>query len=315
MKAQQIIWRRAAGTITVLPSRGRVLQVNAGGADAFWVNPRWTGDWNVGGDRLWLSPEADFHWATRRVDFSKYVVPAAVDPGHWKLERQEPGFCQVRQRVAVPHQHQTAKVRGEVTRSFTAVELPDAPGFVAYRTDTELRLVDGPRGQPVGLWFLLQVPNGGEMIIGCRQRPVFRTHFGSVPGPLRPVGQGELRLRITGDHQYKIGVPHPVVSGRAAYVRPVGRKYLVIARRFFPQPWRAYCDGPLRARGTPGDAVQVFNDSGALGGFGELESHSPALVVGRGADRLVDSSLTMVGMVAARDWPRWQRAWSSGAAL
>ena len=312
MKLQQIRWRTAAGTITLLPSRGRVLQVNVGGVEAYWVNPRWTGDWNVGGDRLWLSPEADFNWPTRHVDFSKYIVPAAVDPGRWELERHERGFCQVRQQVTVPHMHKAVKVRGELRRSFTMVELPDAPGLMAYRTDNELQLVDGPVGQGVGLWSLLQVPKGGEMIIGCRRKGMFRTHFGTVPARLRQIRKGEVRLRITGDHQYKIGVPNDIPTGRMVYARPVGEKYLVIARQFFPQPWRAYCDAPLSARGTPGDAVQVYNDSGALGGFGEMEFHSPALVVGRGADRLLDSYLTMVGFVAAREWPRWLRRWLAG---
>ena len=57
-----LVWKTSAGTITLLPQRGRVLQVTVAGQDAFWVNPNWTGDWNVGGDRLWVGPEISWFW-------------------------------------------------------------------------------------------------------------------------------------------------------------------------------------------------------------------------------------------------------------
>ena len=66
---------------------------------------------------------------------------------------------------------------------------------------------------------------------------------------------------------------------------------------------------PLTARGDRGDAVQVYNDGGDLGGFGEMEFHSPALVVGRGNDWLQDSCFTVVGFVPARQWRKWTDHW------
>ncbi len=311
---QTFSWDLAGGDITLLPDRGRVLQVTVGGLAAYWRNPAWTGDWNVGGDRLWVAPEVDWHWQTLvEPDFTKYGVPAAVDPGRWQVDVFEPGFCQVRQTVRLRSHHRDSGVTIELTRSFSAVELPETPFFAAsvgYGTETELRLVDGTPGQAVGLWTLLQVPPGGEMIL-AGPRPTPRTLFGEVPRSLRRHQATAARLRITGRHLYKVGLPPGQVTGRLAYAREVGEGVLVIFRQFFPQPWRAYCDRPMHALESQGDAVQVFNDNGDSGGFGELEYHTPALVAGRGPDRLRDSHVTVIGLVPAEDWGPWQRHWLS----
>lgn len=313
MTPTTIQWNQGQNVMTVLPERGRIWQVSINHQEAFWINPSWAGDWNPGGDRLWVSPEIDWFWGTRKQpDFSQYTVPAPVDPGRWRVDRQARGFCRIHQVATIRHRHRSTTLRCELARSFTLVHPPDdceLDQALAYQTDNELRILDGQKGQPIGLWSLLQVPNGGEVVIPCRQRPASRLHFGSVPAALKERGKRELRFRITGDQQYKIGVRNESVTGHIAYARPVGNNYLVIYRRFFPQPWRCYCDRPMDAQQTPGDAVQVYNDGGAFGGFGEMEYHTPSLTVGQGPDRLLDTSLTIVGLLPRQRWRSWQERW------
>jgi len=66
---------------------------------------------------------------------------------------------------------------------------------------------------------------------------------------------------------------------------------------------------PPTALDTPGDAVQVYNDDGNFGNFGEMEYHTPALVAGAGNDLIQDTNLTVAGFVARSDWDAWQRRW------
>lgn len=313
MAEEKITWLTDAGVATLLPTRGRVLQVSMEGRDAFWGDPRWTGDWNAGGDRLWVGPEVAWFWKTlQQVDFRQYEVPRNLDPGSWEVERTEPFYCRIRQQIVLHHQHRVEEVHLEVGRSFRRVELAEAPFFakrLAYRTDNELWIRSGPAGQRVDLWSLLQVPNGGEMIVGCQHEPVFRDYFTPIPRQLWSETPGDLRFQITGKHQYKIGVAPSVATGRLAYVRRVEKEYLAIYREIVPQPGCTYCDVPLSAPDSDGDAVQVYNDSGESGGFGELEYHSPAIAVGQGVGHLVDTNLTVVGLVLERDRVHWQDYW------
>lgn len=308
-----VSWKLPGGTITLLPQRGRVLQAEIKGSTAFWANQNWTGDWNIGGDRLWLAPEVDWHWKTRQTaDFAQYRVQSNVDPGSWKLEARSKGFCRVRQISRLRNNHRASNVVVELLRCFSVAKLNDAPFFkswLAYRTDNEATVIKGTSGQRVGLWSLMQVPSGGEVIIAGSVTPAFRVHFGNVPKALSKRGPRETRFKITGKHQFKVGLSADTVTGRMAYVRPLDNGYLVIYRQFFPQPWRTYCDVPMHDLESQGDAVQVYNDGGQFGGFGEMEYHSPMVEVGRGTDRLLDSNLTVIGFVEQKAWANWKRRW------
>ena len=313
MNLRTMAWKLKDGTISLLPRRGRVLQVTVGGHEAFWVNPKWRGDWNVGGDRLWVAPEVAWCWKSLKgLDPDQYVFPKEMDPGHWKPARRGKMFCEVRQQIRLRQFQKRAVLNLAMARSIRAVDLPAAPFFrqhVAYRTDNDLWIRGGLASQPVGLWSLIQVPNGGEMIVPCRAKPVFRAYFNPVAPRLWGFSGRSLRFQINGRDTYKVGVSPDVVTGQMAYVRRVGREFLVIHRTFFPQPWREYCDVPPTALQTQGDAVQIYNDGGALGGFGELEYHSPAIRAEAGDEHVADTNLTVVGLVRDRDWREWKRHW------
>jgi hypothetical protein len=74
--SDRLILKSAHGSASILPERGRVLQIETGGHEAFWNPPEMTAAWNLGGERLWLGPEASWFWKmTDKVDFDYYQVP------------------------------------------------------------------------------------------------------------------------------------------------------------------------------------------------------------------------------------------------
>jgi hypothetical protein len=122
-----IVWRDGGNAITLLPERGRVLQVEVRGQRAFW-QPRVAEDWNAGGDRLWVAPETAWFWKTLQcIDFKRYEVPRALDPGRWKLVRHETDFCEMKQHVALPHQHNNRTYSFDLTRRFSRIVLKTPP--------------------------------------------------------------------------------------------------------------------------------------------------------------------------------------------
>jgi len=207
------IWSETAGDITLAPSRGRVLQVSVGGEAAFWTPPQPEDGWNVGGDRLWIAPEIAWFWKTRaRLDFSQHDISPALDPGAWKVEKNQAGFCRTAQSVRLQHHQSGGAAHFEMARSFSNVSLPEAPFFEAwraFRADNELRLHElngGAGGDGIGLWSVLQLPVGGEMLLAGRGESGLRDHFAPIPHDFWQQDEGILRLKISGDHQYKVGV-------------------------------------------------------------------------------------------------------------
>ena len=64
------------------------------GKNLIWPNPKigteefWSGDkldWNLGGARTWISPEADFYLDKEQ----NWFIPYVMDPGNYKLEQQD----------------------------------------------------------------------------------------------------------------------------------------------------------------------------------------------------------------------------------
>ena len=108
------------------------------------------------------------------------------------------------------------------------------------------------------------------MLIPCRRQANLRDYFEPIASDKVDSQQCLFSLRITGDGRYKVGLLPENIPGRVAYARPVEQGVLVIYRQFFPQPWRPYCDVPMHDIQSQGDVLQVVNDSGDSGGFGEM---------------------------------------------
>ena len=303
------------GEFSVLPSRGRVYALTHHGEEVIW-RPQTITDWNIGGDRLWIAPERDWHWTDiSAFDLDKYKVAEAVDPGSWSLRERQGNSLTVAQSFTVRHRRKEKYVHGKIKRQFTFNEVRNRtiPGLqdpVGWITVDTLALESGTPGQGIGLWRILQVPAGGQMYVASSTPDGYRLHFGDDAG-LVHAGKGGLKAEITGDQMYKIGMGQQGVTDLIAYARPLSQdSWLAIARWFQAPADAVYLDTPMDQPGTPGDVIQVFNDNGVFGGFGELEVHGPGLEVPAGEDVeavpvVSDTLVTLTGIMSPADWETW----------
>jgi hypothetical protein len=266
-------WSWPEGVVTLRLDRGRVMQVELGGRPAFWV-PGEPDGWNVGGDRLWLGPERDWFWASDdHADLANHVVPQEIDPGNWAMREAGDPRVELTARASLTHRRTGAVTTVRLHRTIEL--LATAPGLVSYRTTTSVTIVDGPAGQPVSAWSILQVPGGGAADIDLTGPLVYRDHLAPVD---ISSGAGRATIPLHGRRMMKIGMPPDVVTGTVTYRRDDVEVERVIDIR----PDRPYCDRPPGVTGQ-GDAIQVFDDDGHYGGYAELEHHSPAATLGEPA--------------------------------
>jgi hypothetical protein len=300
------------GTALILPHGGRVLGLFARGSDEnfFWTHPALgsddsagafyrSGEWqNSGGDRTWLAPEADFFFPDFP-DTGKYFQPRALDPGDFHLSGIPDGIRLVN-RFECTLSRSKRKVDLILAKSVTPAPNPlryerDLPAssdieYAGYNLRTSLDVLgaDAAEAPPIGLWNLLQMPHGGDMLVPVYSRIEPRVLFGSVVienGPDDGLTAGDRlirwRMRAAGDH--KIGVRAVDTTGRAGYLYPAGRRWALIVRNFFVDPSGEYVDVPWTDTGDLGYSVQACGVNSAMGRFSELEYHVPA--VGRGTGR------------------------------
>ena len=303
------------GSLLVLPHGGRVLGLyNRDGHSFFWINPDlnhvstakpfFTAEgWkNSGGDRTWVAPEVELFISDIDNPGETYQVPSSLDPGNYTVQH---GVGQVtltnQARVVLNRQEKTSEI--ELAKTIRTTENPlryeqdmavtqRKLDFIGYEQLTTLRFTSSEKpGIRLGIWNLVQVPAGGEIVVPTVRESVPKTYFGDVGASHLCITPESIRFRVDAKDSRKIGVRAASTIGRIGYLRPIGdgRKTLIV-RNFFVAPSAEYVDVPWDDLDDLGYAIQCYNDNGDLGQFGEMEYHTPAIGDGTGLSSYQDRS-------------------------
>ena len=147
----------------------------------------------------------------------------------------------------------------------------DGITFAGYEQVLTLR-EDKADGILSEVWNLVPLNPGGVLIIPASPRVEYTDYYEPVDEAHQTIAANHVRLRITGQHRYKIGYKAVHLTGRLAYFNRLdaGRSYLLV-RNFFNNPSAGYAEEQADRPGRHGHSVHVYNDGGGFGGFGELE--------------------------------------------
>jgi len=151
--------------------------------------------------------------------------------------------------------------------------------YAGYEQETTLRLIASPDPSvQLGIWNVLVLPAGGQMIVRTLGRAVVRDIFAPT-GPERlTVNERSIHFRIDAKEQLKIGLQAASVMGRAGYLRPLqNTRWTLVVRNFQVNPSGEYVDVPWDDPNDLGYVFQSYCDDGTSGDFGELEYHAPAV--------------------------------------
>ncbi|HEY1765047.1 MAG TPA: hypothetical protein VGF85_08995 [Opitutaceae bacterium] len=285
--------------LLIMPYGGRILGLFPSGDDDnfFWVNrilrdaaaarvffasSQWQ---NLGGDRTWIGPELDFFFP-RYPDLSIYRPPSPLDGSDYEFSgdgtRLSVGFCVRSARARAPIDLKVTKAIGPAPNPLRHQGPQGGLGSLRYAgytlTSTLTMGTDPPESVAVGIWNLIQLPHGGEMIV-----PTYGTHepavfFGDLPpGHLR-IERGLARHRMAAPGEHKIGFQATEVTGRVGYLHRGPVEAQLVVRNFAVDPSGHYPDQPPKGAHATGYCVENCNvNNEVLGTFSELEYHAPAL--------------------------------------
>jgi hypothetical protein len=298
--------------ILLLPYGGRVLGLFAPGNDEnfYWTHPAlesaasarefYASDlWhNSGGDRTWLSPEADIFFP-KFPDLSNYFQPRQLDPGQYQVDRQG-GAVRLVNRLSVTMSRSQVTVDLEIAKSVGPAPNPlryerglaglEDVEYAGYTQHTSLEILGQATAQ-VGLWNLVQMPHGGDLLIPTYVRAKPKIYFNSV-GTIPPEDLlvtdhlVRYKMRQTGEH--KLGIRAVSSAGRVGYLYQNNDRWDLIIRNFSVNPSGEYIDVPWSDTEDLGYSTQACNVNSGLGQFSELEYHIPAIGPGTGRTRCDD---------------------------
>lgn len=240
------------------------------------------GQWNLGGDRCWLSPELELHFRNpRNPSHEDYVVPPAIDPGQYVVRRESQSGLVLESGGQVANLLTGRSFRFTTTRAIHLCPPPlDIGGlsYVGYSLQSELRMIEPDRPEACyGLWQLMQILPGGSVHVPVREQPEAVDYFQTGVSSHCRVSPTQVVFPVTGNAKHKLGLRSADVTGMMGYYRPApsGSATLVV-RQAAVFAGATYADYPAHQPERRDVALQFYNDSGQIGGFGEMEYHSVA---------------------------------------
>lgn len=299
--------------VLVLPYGGRVLGLYSPGSEenfywthralesadsarAFYAADQWH---NSGGDRTWLAPEVDLFFPNfPRLD--AYYQQRSLDPGNYRVLKTGPTFV-LMNRFKVKLSRLKKSVSLQITKHFGPALNPlryerglDLRGieYAGYTQFTSLDLLGASRGvkAALGLWNLVQMPHGGDLLIPTYSRTEPLRVFGSIPQKDLTVSDRLIRYRMRQTGEHKISIRAVATCGRVGYLWQNGDQSTLIIRNFTVNPSGEYVDAPWKDTDYLGFSTQACNVNSGLGQFSELEYHIPAIGYRTGSVRCHDEA-------------------------
>ena len=279
--------------VLVLPYGGRVLGLFAPDSDEnfYWTNDAlkspesarrfYAGDeWhNSGGDRTWLAPEVDLFMPNFPI-LDGYFQQRSLDPGHYEVVRDESGFRLVN-RLTVHLSRFDREVDMQITKSVGPALNPlryergidlGTHEYAGYSLFTSLELLSGDveSGIRVGLWNLVQMPHGGDLLVPTYFKSEPRIFFGDVPPNDLIVEDHLVRYKMRQECAHKIAIRATATAGRVGYVYQSGDRWSLVVRNFSVNPSGEYVDVPWDEPDYLGYPTQACNVNDSQWQFSEL---------------------------------------------
>ncbi|MCX8182915.1 MAG: hypothetical protein N3F08_00630 [Crenarchaeota archaeon] len=291
-----VIVKTDTGSALVTEYGARILGVFVGDRqNPFWVaeNLRGVidgGEWNIGGNRLWVSPERRFYYRKPEI-FEGWLCQSSLDPGGWSIINSNEKSVSLESEVVLEDFASQTKFNISLSRQISIHSMH-------VRRDLEhvgLRIRDamvarGDLGNGVNLWSLTQVRPGesrsGTVIVPTRRGAKPIHYFGKIPGDRLRVSSDHVSFKIDGNAIYKLGiapedVPQPGCSRIMYYVEHAKNEVFLISMKTMMAPVsQEECLDVAKADPAgPKGCVQSYNSGSDLC-FGEIELHfKPAVRV------------------------------------
>lgn len=152
--------------------------------------------------------------------------------------------------------------------------------YAGYSQRVTLQSPDALAGNmpSVGIWNLLQLPPGGEMLVPLYRPAAPQKCFGDIPADRIVSEDHLLRIRADFSGSHKIAMKAAALCGRTGYVYHCGEQSALVVRNFFVNPSGEYIDVQKHDLEDFGYAFQMCRvDEVDFGSFCEMEYHAPGL--------------------------------------
>ncbi len=222
--------KTAEGVVTISEYGGRVLGLfpKKDCINLLWVNPEISTifkrrEFNIGGDRFWISPEKLFFYRDPE-SFKDWFCPIGLDPAHYDFITWSDKHCLLSSSISLTNQATQKRYEGLINRYISLVSEPINTGVsycgVQYIEDCSLEV---PNLQING-WSLTQVISGGPespgtVLVPTKSDPKPLSYFRAIPEDRLKIKENYIAYKIDVSDIYKLAIrPEDIDFSRPAKI-------------------------------------------------------------------------------------------------
>ncbi|MFX1259956.1 MAG: DUF6786 family protein, partial [Promethearchaeota archaeon] len=146
---------------------GRIIGIfpKNGCYNMLWVNPNIkeiikSRNWQIGGDRYWISPERDFFYKNPE-SWEDWFCPEGLDPANYEILANSETSCTVSSGIFVTNQKTKQGYQGEITRQFKVIREPLSTGVTYCGIEILDDCVFYRPNLKINGWSIAQIISGG----------------------------------------------------------------------------------------------------------------------------------------------------------
>lgn len=180
-------------------------------------------DWNIGGERYWISPERDFFYKNPE-SWEEWFCPNGLDPANYKIEAKSDDFCTVSSKISLANQRTKEQYDGEITRKFSNIKEPYSTGVNYCGIEILENCTLNRANLKVNGWTLTQIISGGPynpgtVLIPTNPNPKPLSYFRKIPQDRLTIGETYVAFKIDVYGIYKLAIrPEDIDYNRQAKI-------------------------------------------------------------------------------------------------
>ncbi len=223
------------------------------------------GTWNIGGERVWLAPEAYFNYTDPKRIIDTYAVNPALDPARWSIVTKAGGLA-LSLEATIPLAQSKLAISLRIYRQIFPIV--NQTGYTQQIT------VEQTSGEelPIVPWLIRQVVSGGEVVMLASPGAVGSAVFGQAPSSAILANSDRWRVSFSGPGFFKtIYHRNALRDGNMSYLPHKTSKTHGITLTPVMAAAKDYPEALPSLPFSPGHCASLFYDSGRFGAYGEIE--------------------------------------------
>jgi len=180
-----------------------------------WINPDikkkvQSRQWDIGGDRYWISPEREFFYKDPQ-NWESWFCPQGLDPAYYDILAESTTSCTLSSPVTVESQIKKEFYNGEITRQLTLKKEPISTGLSYCGIEFVDDCVFFQSGLKINGWSLACVISGGPsnpgtVLIPTKSDAKPLSYFRDIPQDRLEIGPNYVAFKLDVASIYKLAI-------------------------------------------------------------------------------------------------------------